>query len=72
MVEPPPASGLAAPLLDADGAAGLLSVPASWVLSEARAERIPHVRLGRYVRFDSDELLELVPDPASRPTASRP
>ena len=34
----------------------LLHVPASWVLAEARAERIPHVRLGRYVRFDADEL----------------
>jgi AcrR family transcriptional regulator len=26
------------------------------VLAEARAERIPHVRLGRYVRFDAGEL----------------
>ncbi len=36
-----------APLLDAKGAAVLLNVPASWVLAEARADRIPHVRLGR-------------------------
>lgn len=43
-------------LLDAEGAAALLNVPASWVLAEARASRIPHVRLGRYVRFDRDEL----------------
>lgn len=43
-------------LLDADGAAGLLNVPRSWVLAEARANRIPHVRLGRYVRFDAGEL----------------
>ena len=46
----------AAPLLDAKGAAALLNVPATWVLAEARAERIPHVRLGRYVRFDAGEL----------------
>ena len=46
------------PLLDAKGAAALLNVPPSWVLAEARAGRIPHVRLGRYVRFDADELLE--------------
>jgi hypothetical protein len=26
------------------------------VLAEARADRIPHVRLGRYVRFDAGEL----------------
>jgi len=45
-------------LLDADGAAELLNVPASWVLAEARADRIPHVRLGRYVRFDADDLRE--------------
>jgi excisionase family DNA binding protein len=44
------------PLLDARGAGALLNVPASWVLTEARANRIPHVRLGRYVRFDGDEL----------------
>ena len=46
------------PLLDAKGAAELLNVPASWIFAEARANRIPHVRLGRYVRFDADELLE--------------
>ena len=46
------------PLLDAKGAAELLNVPASWVLAEARADRIPHVRLGRYVRFDADELAD--------------
>jgi excisionase family DNA binding protein len=45
-----------APLLDAKGAAALLNVPATWVLAEARADRIPHVRLGRYVRFDASEL----------------
>ena len=44
------------PLLDAKGAAALLNVPATWVLAEARADRIPHVRLGRYVRFDAAEL----------------
>lgn len=44
------------PLINAEAAATLLSVPASWVLAEARAGRIPHVRLGKYVRFDADEL----------------
>lgn len=46
------------PLLDATEAGRLLSVPASWVLAEARANRIPHVRLGRYVRFSADDLEE--------------
>src|SRR3954469_750416 len=58
---PPPATATAVhtsvgPLLDAKGAAALLNVPASWVLAEARADRIPYVRLGRYVRFDAAEL----------------
>lgn len=43
-------------LLDAEQAAALLAIPKSWVLAEARADRIPHVRLGRYVRFDAAEL----------------
>jgi excisionase family DNA binding protein len=38
-------------LVDADAQAVTLSVPASWLLREARAGRIPHVRLGKYVRF---------------------
>jgi excisionase family DNA binding protein len=44
------------PLLDARAAGELLDVPASWILAQARADRIPHVRLGRYVRFEADEL----------------
>ena len=43
-------------LLDAEQAGQLLNVPASWVLREARHNRIPHVRLGRYVRFDAETL----------------
>lgn len=46
------------PLLDAEGVADLLGVPKTWVLAEARADRIPHIRLGRYVRFDPDALRE--------------
>lgn len=51
------------PLLDADQAAAMLGLYGrdskplrTWVLAEARANRIPHIRLGRYVRFDEDEL----------------
>jgi excisionase family DNA binding protein len=62
-----------APLLDADQAGALLNVPATWVLAEARARRIPHVRLGRYVRFRSRELLEWLDDrqPDSPRTSDR-
>lgn len=44
------------PLLDAKQAGELLHVPYTWVLTEARADRIPHVRLGRYVRFVAADL----------------
>jgi excisionase family DNA binding protein len=45
------------PLLDARQAAVILNVPASWIAAEARTGRIPHVRLGRYVRFNVEELM---------------
>lgn len=43
-------------LLDAKGAARLLSVPESWVRDQANADRIPHLKLGHYLRFRADEL----------------
>jgi excisionase family DNA binding protein len=39
-------------LLDAAAVAEQLGVPESWVRREARANRLPHVQLGRYVRFE--------------------
>jgi len=47
-------------LLDAIGAGRLLNVPGSWLLAEARRDRIPHVRSGRYVRFSRGDLLTWV------------
>jgi excisionase family DNA binding protein len=44
------------PLLNAEQAGALLNVPPGWVLAQARAGRIPHVRLGRYVRFEEAAL----------------
>lgn len=38
-------------LLLAGEVAELLQVTPAWVYSETRADRIPHVRLGRYVRY---------------------
>jgi excisionase family DNA binding protein len=43
-------------LIDAAAAGELLGVPKSWVLAQARADRIPHLRLGRYVRFSPAQL----------------
>jgi excisionase family DNA binding protein len=44
------------PLIDAKAAAQLLGVPSTWLLAQARAQRIPHHRLGHYVRFNADDL----------------
>jgi excisionase family DNA binding protein len=39
------------PLLTADEVAALLQVTKAWVYAQTRAKRIPHVPLGRYVRY---------------------
>ena len=44
------------PLIDAKAASELLGVPYTWLLAQARAQRIPHHRLGHYVRFNPDDL----------------
>jgi excisionase family DNA binding protein len=38
-------------LLTAEEVAELLEVPDTWVRRETRAERIPHLKLGRYRRY---------------------
>lgn len=43
-------------LLDAKEVAGRLNVPVSWVREQTRLDAIPHIRLGRYVRFDWAEV----------------
>jgi excisionase family DNA binding protein len=48
----------AGPLLNAKQAGELLNLPPTWILAEARRDRIPHVRFGRYVRFDRETLLD--------------
>jgi excisionase family DNA binding protein len=44
------------PLIDAKAASGILGVPYTWLLAQARAGKIPHHRLGHYVRFNPDDL----------------
>lgn len=44
------------PLIDAKAASTLLGVPYTWLLAQAREGKIPHHRLGHYVRFDPDDL----------------
>lgn len=65
----PPA--LEGALLNAEQAAALLGVPKSWILSEARAGRCPHVKLGHYTRFDRGELLGWVATRSQGPKHAR-
>ncbi len=38
-------------------AADLLRVKVSWLYERTRTNTVPHVKLGKYLRFDRDELL---------------
>ncbi len=44
-------------LLEAGEVAAMLSVPVSWVRETTRAGRMPHVQLGRYVRYERAAVL---------------
>jgi len=43
-------------LMNARAIAESFDMDAKWFLTRAREGRLPHVRLGRYVRFDPDEV----------------
>jgi excisionase family DNA binding protein len=47
-------------LLTAAEVAELLAVAESWVRRETRAERIPHLALGRYRRYEWDAVVAWV------------
>jgi len=47
-------------LLTAVDVAELLSVPVSWVREHTRSGRIPHVQLGRYVRYRQETVVSWV------------
>jgi hypothetical protein len=55
------------PLLDAKAAGALLGVPPTWLLREARADRIPHRRFGKYVRWSPEDLYWIIESRASGP-----
>jgi excisionase family DNA binding protein len=60
------------PLATANEIAELLGVKPSWVYAEARANRIPHIRLGRYTRFDVDSIQVWASEREQGPVPSRP
>jgi excisionase family DNA binding protein len=43
-------------LLTADDVAGMLGMGTDWIYAQVRADRIPYVRLGRYVRFRAESI----------------
>lgn len=50
-------------LLSVSEVAQLLGVPASWVYGHTRSRgllRIPHIKLGKYVRFDPNKVRDWV------------
>ena len=47
-------------LLTAADVAELLSVPVSWVREHTRSGRIPHVQLGRYVRYRQETVVSWI------------
>ena len=48
------------PLLDAAAAAGLLSVKPSWIYEAVRSGRLPHLKVGRHIRFLRTDLEDWV------------
>ena len=49
-------------LLTAGEVAALLRMTAAWVYSETRSNRIPHLRLGRYVRYRRSTIVAWMSD----------
>lgn len=59
------------PLIDAKAASTLLGVPYTWLLAQARSGKIPHHRLGHYVRFDPEDLHEWLRETRNEPHVGR-
>ena len=37
-----------------------LSVPVSWLYQRTRTDEIPHYKIGKYVRFDEEQVMEWI------------
>ena len=68
----PPEPRRFTPLIDARAASELLGVPYTWLLAQARERRIPHHRLGHYVRFNPDDLRDWLNETRSMPRDAHP
>ncbi|WP_445152802.1 helix-turn-helix domain-containing protein [Baekduia sp. Peel2402] len=60
-------------LMTADEVASLMQVTSAWVYAESRRGALPHVRLGRYVRFRRSAINRWLDDSERGPrTTQRP
>ena len=55
-----------APLVSAEAIAKLFDVDSTWFLTRARENRIPHIRIGKYIRFDPDEVRKFLDEKSKR------
>jgi len=59
-------------LLTANEVADLLALPISWVREATRAERLPHLKLGRYRRYQRSAIEAWLNDQQAGPTPAKP
>lgn len=59
------------PLLTAQQVADLLAVPLSWVREATRDGRIPHLRLGRYRRYQASAINAWLHEQQAAPATRR-
>ena len=48
------------PLIDANEVSELLNVPLGWVREHTRNGHLPHVQLGRYVRYRRQSVIDYI------------
>ena len=58
-------------LLEADDVARYIGMTTDWIYREVRAGRMPHIRLGRYVRFRRESIDAWLVARERGPAASR-
>ena len=56
-------------VLDAESMEQRTRIPASWWLEQARRDAVPHIRAGKYVRFELDAALDALR--SHRPTVKK-
>lgn len=74
LLRPPPErqqTVAARDVFDAAGMEAKTGVPATWWLEQARGHKIPHIRAGKYVRFELDAVLQALRHADGPPAVAR-